>query len=148
MLHLRALFSCLHWQKCIFFFFYCNVPTKKLMDIKVRKKHILFSLKCTFWGFGCECKSKSILRNVLLYLFCEQPLWWLHIWPRMINVGGRHYWQIHQSYLVGLLWMQVRVHIFSDTYRIVASTNKCYYSENQVFGGVTIRVLCSKRGCY
>ena len=33
-------------------------------------------------------------------------------------------------------------------YRIVASTNTCYYSENQVFGGVTIRVLCSKRGCY
>ena len=24
----------------------------------------------------------------------------------------------------------------------------CYYSENQVFGGVTIRVLRSKRGCY
>jgi hypothetical protein len=34
------------------------------------------------------------------------------------------------------------------TYRIVASTNTCYYSENQAFGGVTIRVLCSKRGCY
>ena len=33
-------------------------------------------------------------------------------------------------------------------YRIVASTNTCYYSENQVFGGVTIRVLCSKRRCY
>ena len=33
-------------------------------------------------------------------------------------------------------------------YRIVGSTNTCYYSENQVFGGVTIRVLCSKRGCY
>ena len=33
-------------------------------------------------------------------------------------------------------------------YRIVPSTNMCYYSENQVFGGVTIRVLCSKRGCY
>ena len=33
-------------------------------------------------------------------------------------------------------------------YRIVTSTNTCYYSENQVFGGVTIRVLCSKRGCY
>ena len=33
-------------------------------------------------------------------------------------------------------------------YRIVASTNTCYYSGNQVFGGVTIRVLCSKRGCY
>ena len=33
-------------------------------------------------------------------------------------------------------------------YHIVASTNTCYYSENQVFGGVTIRVLCSKRGCY
>ena len=33
-------------------------------------------------------------------------------------------------------------------YRIVASTNMCYYSENQVFGGVTIWVLCSKRGCY
>ena len=27
-------------------------------------------------------------------------------------------------------------------YCIVASTNTCYYSENQVFGGVTIRVLC------
>ena len=36
----------------------------------------------------------------------------------------------------------------STTYRIVASTNTCYYSENQVFGGVTIQVLCSKRGCY
>ena len=35
-----------------------------------------------------------------------------------------------------------------QTYRIVVSTNTCYYSENQVFGGVTIRVLCSKRGCY
>ena len=35
-----------------------------------------------------------------------------------------------------------------STYRIVASTNTCYYSENQVFGGVTIRVLNSKRGCY
>ena len=35
-----------------------------------------------------------------------------------------------------------------NNYRIVASTNTCYYSENQVFGGVTIRVLCSKRGCY
>ena len=35
-----------------------------------------------------------------------------------------------------------------EKYRIVASTNTCYYSENQVFGGVTIRVLCSKRGCY
>ena len=33
-------------------------------------------------------------------------------------------------------------------YHIVASTNTCYYSEIQVFGGVTIRVLCSKRGCY
>ena len=33
-------------------------------------------------------------------------------------------------------------------YRTVVSTNTCYYSENQVFGGVTIRVLCSKRGCY
>ena len=31
-------------------------------------------------------------------------------------------------------------------YRIVSSTNTCYYSENQVFGGVTIRVLCSKKG--
>ena len=37
---------------------------------------------------------------------------------------------------------------FQKMYRIVASTNTCYYSENQVFGGVTIRVLCSKRGCY
>ena len=36
----------------------------------------------------------------------------------------------------------------SGKYSIVASTNTCYYSENQVFGGVTIRVLCSKRGCY
>ena len=36
----------------------------------------------------------------------------------------------------------------NGNYRIVASTNTCYYSENQVFGGVTIRVLCSKRGCY
>ena len=26
-------------------------------------------------------------------------------------------------------------------------TNTYYYSENQVFGGVTIRVLCSKMGC-
>ena len=25
-----------------------------------------------------------------------------------------------------------------NIYRIVASTNTCYYSENQVFGGVTI----------
>ena len=33
-------------------------------------------------------------------------------------------------------------------YRIVESTNTCYYSENKVFGGVTIRVLCSKMGCY
>ena len=117
---MRAFFSMFSWAKIYllnFYFFYSSVPTKKLIDINVRKKHILFSLKCTFWGFGCECKSKSILRNVLLYLFCEQPLWWLHIWPRMINVGGRHYWQIHQSYLVGLLWMQVRVHIFSYTYQ-------------------------------
>ena len=37
---------------------------------------------------------------------------------------------------------------FNQIYRIVASTNTCYYSENQVFGGVTIRVLCNKRGCY
>ena len=34
----------------------------------------------------------------------------------------------------------------SCIYRIVASTNTCYYSENQVFGGVTIQVLCSKGG--
>ena len=29
------------------------------------------------------------------------------------------------------------------TYRIVASTNTCYYSENQVFGGVTIQKIKS-----
>ena len=38
--------------------------------------------------------------------------------------------------------------ILPDKYRIVARTNTCYYSEKQVFGGVTIRVLCSERGCY
>ena len=38
--------------------------------------------------------------------------------------------------------------VWFDKYRIVASTNTCYYLENQVFGGVTIRVLCSKRGCH
>ncbi len=33
-------------------------------------------------------------------------------------------------------------------YRIIASTSTCHYSENQVFRGVTIWVLCSKMGCY
>ena len=48
--------------------------------------------------------------------------------------------------LLGVLELQVMKS--QNEYRIVASTNTCYYSENQVFGGVTIRVLCSKRGCY
>ena len=42
----------------------------------------------------------------------------------------------------------VFISLIRINYRIVASTSTCYYSENQVFGGVTIRVLCSKRGCY
>ena len=33
-------------------------------------------------------------------------------------------------------------------YRIVASTNTCYYSENQVFGGVTTRDMSLIETCY
>ena len=46
------------------------------------------------------------------------------------------------------MYLKLQDRYLKYVYRIVASTNTCYYSENQVFGGVTIRILCSKRGCY
>ena len=33
-------------------------------------------------------------------------------------------------------------------YRIVASTNRCYYSENQVFGGATNQDMSLNETCY
>ena len=56
--------------------------------------------------------------------------------------------EVGTSYLQGLFKRSNMYYKYNFIYRIVASTNTCYYSENQVFGGVTIRVLCSKRGCY
>ena len=35
-----------------------------------------------------------------------------------------------------------------STYRIVASTNTCYYSENQVLGGVTTRDMSLFETCH
>ena len=37
---------------------------------------------------------------------------------------------------------------FRDEYRIVASTNTCYYSENQVLGGVTTRDMSLFETCH
>ena len=46
------------------------------------------------------------------------------------------------------MWLSSYDRKISMIYRIVASTNTCYYSENQVFGGVTNRDMSLNETCY
>ena len=76
-----------------------------------------------------------------------------HTYGRNRNDSANN-WAKAQEYVMCIIETEFLFPFFlsissrDENYRIVASTNTCYYSENQVFGGVTIRVLCSKRGCY
>ena len=46
------------------------------------------------------------------------------------------------------VWLMIFTFRITDLiYRIVASTNTCYYSENQVFGGVTTRDMSLNETC-
>ena len=90
----------------------------------------------------------------------------LHPWPlKKLNLGTKKFWiscrgskvpfwQFFIFAKMALLNPCMKFKKFFGSFealwkwRIVASTNMGYYSENQVFRGVTIWVLCSKRGCY
>ena len=124
--------------------------------------------------FGAVLLSKS-MKNWFEYFkplpkYHFEPLNNLWCWPRLANTNTLGGWKITTTitlpshdgqiqfflikvieYLIkelALCTLQSGLVIIVWKYRIVASTNTCYYSENQVFGGVTIQVLCSKRGCY
>ena len=96
----------------------------------------------------CMAKKKWKKNRQIACLLCGNDILWVHF--PMVDYsllwGNDTLW--FHSPIVDINIMQFDGFVVKMTYRIFASTNTCYYSENQGFGGVTIRVLCSKRGCY
>ena len=111
-----------------------TIQTQSLNNYFYLYKNARFVLVCNIWNIVIDKISLNSKWCFDYYGWQLSSTIILHFVP----VG--HKWSKKLSEL--LVW------IFLFRYRIVASTNTCYYSENQVFGGVTIRVLCSKRGCY
>ena len=84
----------------------------------------------------CErCQKPNTMKIGLLTLaLLGRPCYCLHNDPFVCKSRQRRASKL--DFFQNCIWQ------VNFTYRIVMSTNTCYYSENQVFGGVTIRVLC------
>ena len=111
---------------------YSTVHVPQLLNASSGCRSQFLSL---FLHLLCRTAIGSIYSLIVLFRLCAH--FRTHLWPLMPFLTQ--------------LWPKYVMHKYQciiHTYRIVASTNTCYYSENQVFGGVTIQVLCSKRGCY
>ena len=135
-------------------FMYC--PESFVYMLHWAKQHSVFSL---FAHLTMPCPLLfSMVR--LTFQFCSKVLdltcfsqCWLCVFitvPFLVDLSKNRGQNLVKNNIYRKLVKLHRGTIRFDNinYCIVASTNTCYYSENQVFGGVTIRILCSKRGGY
>ena len=136
----------------IFWGFFCNVIRQREYYFlsKIAQLSLIFFRKKSSYTFDIFQPTFLLLETFIksLSITLKSTIFSLHIYSKKRskkNIIGKNI----KTYCTMKYFCHLCKRKENRTlYRIVAGTNTCYYSENQVFGGVTTRDMSLNKTCF